>query len=193
MSFNPETKTISMHNKLVKWQTARKIKAELPKLQFLKNFSLFDPIAAKLWSELVEYVRLNGVDLIKQGDTISELENYADKVTEFQLFVVEHKGNDQAIAAKSKQLFETNEEGSFKDAVGIEFEPYQKLQQLLEAAAPVQLMLNTCNKLVESAVIDYKLEQEIKDYLSYKGYISLPEPASAPTLQVAEQAELIEA
>lgn len=196
MSYNSESKTISMHNKLVKWQTARKIQAELSKLYFLTNFQLFDTKAAQLRTELKQYVDTNFVNLggsSGMSETISTLENYADKVTEFQLFVAEHKGNDQAIAAKSIALFETDEDGSFKDAVGIEFEPYTKLQQLLEAVAPIQLFLNEVDCLTSVKTITFALEQEIKEYLDYKGYISLSNTVAAPTLQVADTADLIEA
>lgn len=196
MSYNSESKTISMHNKLVKWQTARKIQAELSKLYFLTNFQLFDTKAAQLHIELKQYVNTNFVNLGGSSgmpETVATLESYADKVTEFQLFVAEHKGNDQAIAAKSRALFETDEDGSFKDAVGIEFEPYAKLQQLLEAVAPIQLFLNEVDCLTSVKTITFALEQEIKEYLDFKGYISLSNTVSVPTLQVAEQAELIEA
>lgn len=200
MSYNSESKIISMHNKLVKWQTARKIQAELSKLKFLNNFGLFDRTASNLFCELSNYVssnylnlRSNGSTSIQMNETIDVLESYADKVTEFQLFVAEHKGNDQAIAAKSRALFETDEDGSFKDAVGIEFEPYAKLQQLLEAVAPIQLFLNEVDCLTSVKTITFALEQEIKEYLDFKGYISLSNTVSVPTLQVAEQADLIEA
>jgi hypothetical protein len=193
MSYNTDSKTISMHNKLVKWQTARRIQAEMPKLNFLLNFRLFDPVAAATYSELQDYVNLNYVNLKAEGDVIPTLENYADKITEFQLFVMAHPGNTEAIAAKSKALFDTNEDGSFKDAIGIEFEPFRKMQQLLEVVTPVQLLLNQVECLTSSYTISFDLEKEIKEYLTQKGYISLSNTVSAPTLQVAEPAELTEA
>ena len=194
MSYNPESKTISMHNKLVKWQTARRIRAELSKLQFLKNFGLFDTVATVTWQYLTAYVSENYIALnAGLGNTYSELESYADKVTEFQLFVAAHQGNSEAIAAKSRALFETDEDDSFKDAIGIEFEPYAKLQQLLEATSNVQLLLNEVECLTSVKTISFALEQEIKEYLNQKGYISLSNTASVPTLQVAETVDLIEA
>lgn len=194
MSFNPETKTISMHNKLVKWQTARKINQQLPKLKFLQNFGLFDQKASELYRELQQYVSLNYTVLKgAQPDSLVDLENYADKVTEFQLFVAEHTGNDQAIAAKSKTLFETNEEGSFKDAVGIEFEPYSKLQQLIEVSAPVELLLNQVDCLTSTKSIPFNLEVEIKEYLEFKAYISLSKTTPAPMPPVTETVEVMEA
>lgn len=192
MSFNPETKTISMHNKLVKWQTARKINQQLTKLKFLTNFGLFDTKASELYRELQGYVNSNYVVLKGDATMLADLETWADQVTEFQLFVAEHKDNPEAIAAKSAALFQTNEEGSFKDAIGIEFEPYQKLQQLMEAAAPVQLLLNEVDCLTSSNTIPFNLEQEIKEYLEHKGYLSLSKTVSAPPLPVADTAELME-
>ncbi|CAM6001125.1 unnamed protein product [Sphagnum balticum] len=152
--------------------------------------------ATELYEELKFYVNLNYVSLDNGHtfkETVATLENYADRVTEFQLFVAGHKGNDQAIAAKSRALFETNEEGSFKDAIGIELEPYNKLQQLLEAVAPIQLLLNQIDCLTNVKTISYQLEKEIKEYLNFKGYISLSNTAPAPTLPVAGTAELMEA
>jgi len=200
MSFNPETKTISMHNKLVKWQTARKIQQRLSSLQFLKNFGIFDPIASNTWQELVEYVRVNYKDLKgemanhKDGsgtELIQNLELFADKVTELQLFVTKNPGNLQAIAAKSKALFETNEENSFEDALGVELEIYEKLQMLLEVTEHVQPLLNQVNCLVEKREITHAVEQEIREYLDLKGYICIP--AQQPVPQVADPGVIIEA
>lgn len=196
MSYNPESKTISMHNKLVKWQTARKLDAGLKGLDFLENFGLFDRKATELYRELKTYTATNYISLLSDRqyvETVATLETYADKVTEFQLFVIEHQGNNEAIVAKSKALFETDEDGSFKDAVGIEFEPYAKLQQLLEATSSVQLLLNQVECLTSVKTIPFDLEKEIKEYLTQKGYLSLSNTVPAPTLQVADTADLIEA
>ncbi len=200
MSFNPETKTISMHNKLVKWQTARKIQQMLPSLQFLKNFGLFDHEATVMWNELVEYVRVNYKDLKaamadhkdpgSSATLIQNLETFADQVTELQLFVTKHPGDYQAIAAKSKALFETNEENSFEDALGVELEIYDKALLLVEQSQGIQALLNQVNCLVNKYEITHAVEQEIREYLDLKGYICITVPSPIP--QVEDQIELNE-
>lgn len=201
-SFNPQTNTISMHNKLVKWQTARKINEILPKLNFLTNFKLFDAQASTLYSELKSYRDANFMDLTaamhdhKQNGSATEviegLKTFADKLTEFQLFVAKHPGNIQGIAAMSKALFETNEDNSFEDALGIEMEVYEKLLLLIEHTQPVQILLNKVTSLVSTSTIDYALEQEIKEYLEYKGYISLTNPTSSVPTSPVQNDEIME-
>lgn len=201
---NPETDTITMHNQLVKWQTARKINDALPKLKFLQNFGIFDPQAKAMYLELVGYVDLNYVDLKaglhnhKSGknaaqEVIDSLSTHADKITELQLFVKSHPGNYQAIAAMSKALFDTDEDGSFKDALGIEIDIYEKLLTLLEFTKQVQVLLNSIGNLSVTSGITYELEREIKEYLAYKEYVSVTQPTAAEASLQPEIAETIEA
>lgn len=189
MSYNPETKTISMHNQLVKWQTARLINEALGKLQFLTNFSLFDSQANSLYKTLKDYVATNYVKISGAEEQIQNLITYANQVTTFQLFVAAHPDDAEAIAAKSKALFDTDENGSFANAVGIEMEPYQWLQELLEHSSEVRTLLNQVSCLTNNQTISYELEQEIKEYLNFKGYISLTKTVQSQPLPVTDEAE----
>lgn len=200
MSFNPDTKTISMHNRLVKWQTARKIEQYLPALQFLKNFNLFDQKAAETWEALVAYKIQWGRDLkgemanTKDGsgtELVENLKTFADKVTELQLFVTRHPGDYQAIAAKSKALFETNEDNSFEDALGVEIEIYEKLLELVDLVKPVQVLLNHVDCLTNVRTITYEVEKEIREYLDLKGYICMTVPPPMPQVESAELNEAV--
>lgn len=195
MNYNAETQTISMHNKLVKWQTARKIHAVLGQLHFLQNFGLFDAQARIMYNELVSYMNANYTDLSRFGDLTTELSEYADKVTNLQLFIASHPNDPQAIAAMSKALFDPENESTdtFKGAIGIDLEVYEKLTTLLEHTKDVALLLNHVDVLLSSDNIPYNLEREIKEFLDYKGYISISKPtASVPTPPVTELAELKE-
>lgn len=194
MNFNPETKAISMHNKLVKWQTARKINDLLPKIAFLQRFGLFDDMAYTMYRTLVDYRNIHYVNLSKiDGEMLENLQSYTDKVTELQLFISQHPGNSEAIAAMSKALFDTDEEGSFKEAVGVELEIYQVLTTLLEHTKPIAVLFNQMAILThENNPITWELEQEIKDYIQHKGYLSIEKKTvQQPTTQAAEP-ELIE-
>lgn len=195
MSFNPETKTISMHNRLVKWQTARKVKEILSRLQFLKNFTVFDHIATARFNFLCEYVAKNDLNLKaymtenKSGkeaaeEVIGNLESFADKITDLQVFISRHPEDGKAIGAKCKALFETDEDSAFEGALGVELDIYQNALELDEYVKDIQLLLNQVDVLRSIRDIPYKLEQEIRDYLSYKQYTNLPVPQA--TLQPEE-------
>jgi hypothetical protein len=184
MSFNPETKTISMHNRLVKWQTARKVKAILTRLQFLKNFTIFDSEATSAFNTLCSYVASYDLNLkaymtesktSKEAaeEVVGNLESFADKITDLQLFIAKHPEDGKAIGAKCKALFETDEDSAFEGALGVEIEVYQKAVELDECTQEIQLLLNQVDALRSIKDIPYALEQEIRGYLAHKQYISL--------------------
>jgi hypothetical protein len=194
MNFNPETSTISMHNKLVKWQTARKLNDMLPKIAFLQRFGLFDDVAYEMYRQLIDYRNTHYVNLSKiDGEMLDNLQTYTDKVTELQLFISKHPGDSQAIAAMSKALFDTDEDGSFKEAVGVDLEVYENLLTLLEHTKPIATLFNEMAILThDNRPIVFELEQEIKGYLQQKGYIALIKPTVQQPMTQAVEADLIE-
>jgi len=198
MSFNPETKTISMHNRLVKWQTARKVKAILSRLQFLKNFTVFDSEATIRFNSLCQYVASYDLNLkaymtesktSKEAaeEVVGNLESFADKITDLQLFIANHPEDAKAIGAKCKALFETDEDSAFEGALGVEIEVYQKAVELDGITKDVQLLLNQVDCLRSVKDIPYALEQEIRGYLTHKQYISLSVTQVASTEETVTQ------
>ena len=189
MSFNPETKTITMANELIKWQTARLIQEKLSNRSFLKHFSIFDPTIHELYKELTDYRANNYTIISDKGDA---LEQYADKLTEFQMFVEEHSDKPDAVLAKSKALFETSDENSFQNAIGIDIEIYKKLLLLVEHTKDICVILDDLDVFHNhSFTPNLEMEQEIKRFLKYKNY--QPLTLSAPTLPVTEELETMEA
>lgn len=154
--YDHSTKTIGMHNKIVNTQTARKISEVSKKLDFLDYFKPFNSTIYQIWMELKEYKRIH----LSTSTNAKEMEDYADKVIELQLFIDDHKDDPQAIAMKSKEIFDF----SFEGAVGVDLPVYRKLETVLEYAEPIHLLMNAI-KLYDMTP---ELEQEIREVLRNK-------------------------
>jgi hypothetical protein len=154
--YDKSTKTIGMHNRVVQVQTARKITAQLPKLKFLENFEDFNSQMHGLLEEVKSYA-------VKYGSTYAmngEIDAYADKVVELQLFIEEHREDPEAIAIKSMEIFDTEFEG----AVGIDLPVYRQLETLLEYVEPIHVLMNAMN--LED--MSFALESEVREILRNK-------------------------
>lgn len=180
LSIHPDTRTITMHNKLVNWHTGRKIHEVLPRMQFLENFGRFNPEIQRLYDGLKTYKEENFKEV--KGSTkfgcndemLTELNQYADKVASLQLYIHKHPGNTDAIAAQAKSLFETPEgEETFDNALGVDIEIYTTLEKILEFIEPLENILNYISPLIKRGEnIPDTLEIEIREIMRNKGIIS---------------------
>lgn len=175
LSINSETKHIFMHSKLVNWHTGRKIHAELSRMAFLANFRIFNSSVCDQYEQLVKFHKehynvLNPKFFGGDAGLETELNNYADKVINLQLYIEEHKGNAEAIAARARDLFEIPQgEDTFEQATGLNLPVYQLLQEVLEFVRPLEHILNYINVLTKAGSnIPYDLEVEIREILASK-------------------------
>jgi transposase-like protein len=173
--FNIKDNKLSMHSSLVKWNTGRIISKHLYSLRFLVNFECFNKEMFDMYNEVYEYhhnvfsTPLNSTPHKGYGmnrDTFDEFVVMADRMTELQLFIEDNSDDAEAIAAKSKNLFNTE----VGEVAGIEMDMYKKLTTLLDYAESISTLLNSLQPLyTKGAHISEELETEIKAYLTLKG------------------------
>lgn len=171
LSINPKTKTIAMHSKLVEWHTGRKISEVVSRMKFLENFGIFNAEIFRTYQDIKAFWRQNyNPESIKDLEMIPELNSYADKVISLQLYIEEHPGNSEAIAAQCKALFEMGpEDETFVGSVGINMPVYKNLQKLLDYIQPLEHIFNYIGPLVESGKgISPELEYEIREIMKNK-------------------------
>ena len=144
---------ITMSTRLIRWNTARKIKESLHKLNFLGQ-DLDNPEIqekVKVYRKLYDYVRLhynelgtvNTVDSSQFGEAMQSITSHLDKVEFFQRFVAE--GNStEAIASVAKELWSNQE---IQDGCAIDLDLIKELEELLEWAEPVSSLLNLIPEL----------------------------------------------
>lgn len=172
-----KNKVITMSNALIKWNTGRYVHKNMNKLAFLNNFSLFDTEKAVQYQTLVRYcatyyrsieeltdaTKYKAVQKEEYDDMISHL----DQVMELQLFVREHAGESEAIAARVREMYGT--QADIHDGAALDTNIYDMLQALLEYAEPIQVMFNEmpvlCNK---GWLINEGLEGEIRNFIKTK-------------------------
>lgn len=138
-----ENNTFTMSSILIKWNTARQIKAELYKLNFLWNYP-FSSEKRETFRKLVEYVKVNYREMAGFEDrniapqAIQDLESHLDKVQQFQMFVQENK-NPEDISKLAQEMWGTP---TIQDACAIDMELYTEFKSLLEWAQPISTMFN---------------------------------------------------
>ena len=170
-----KNKTITMSNALVRWNTARLMKARIDELQFLKGFAGIDPqrhakylevrdYVNKWWREITFGTKTLGADDTTTGQLIAHL----DKVTEFQLFVRSHPDEPEAIAQLAQELFNPQPGVEIQDGRSIDTTLYDIFTELLDWAQPVQIMLNMVYPLINSDSISEEQENEIRNYFRYR-------------------------
>ena len=161
-----------MHNLFTKWYTGKLINDQLVGYKFLANFSAFNQEIADKYAELNTYEVTNYKDMGSyyksnllgcNDEAFSAITTFAEKVMTLQLAVVNKQDN---ITELSTTLF--NEE--FTDAYAIDVDMYNKLQEVIEYAKPLQGILSYMPILTSTTPIKYELESEIKEIMRNKGY-----------------------
>lgn len=168
-------KTITMSNALVRWNTARKMKAEFDKISFLLGMENIAPhkyaqcvkvkdYIGKYWRHLdFKYTTL-GADETTTGQLIT----YLDRVTEFQLFVRENLDNTEAISHFAKELFNPAPGVEIADGKALDTEIYDVFKELLEWSEPVSLLMNLVTQQGNHTEYSEQEEYEIRNYFHYR-------------------------
>ena len=157
-------KTITVDEILISYNTARLLSDCLKQLAFMKGFEGVDPDTFETYKEVTEYYRFHSTD-VSNGSVRTSINEYLDKLVEFQLFVKEVEGNKKLVAAKSQELFGSKE---FVNSTVIDEEIYDKYNSLLTYAEPVQVLLNAVKPLVDGETLSEDLEREVKEYINHK-------------------------
>jgi hypothetical protein len=182
-----KTKTITMSNALIRWNTARYIHEQLPKLRFLANFKPFHEEYSNLYNSMKnyceQYYREVGEYTGKYKELVKveydDMIRHLDKVTELQVFVREHPEDSQAIANLVRELFGTGLENTVTDGCGIDMNIRDIIHKLLDYAEPIQVMLNQIpiltgeydqdeTVLQKHYTFTEELETEIRNYIEFK-------------------------
>lgn len=182
-------KTLTMSNALIRWNTARLMHRELPKLRFLKGFGALSPHMTQ------EFMRING--FVKQyyrdmdsytdkffGNSSAEynqLIGYLDKVFEFQMFVQKNPDDAEAIRELAVKWFKPKEGVELEGALAVDTAIYEVYLELLDKTEPIQAMLNAIPALtfpdsnvvigatpVSNTKMTPELEQEVRFYCEAK-------------------------
>lgn len=184
-----KNKTLTMSSALIRWNTARLIHQELPKLQFLRNFGRFHPryrawfieldsYATQWYRELKDHTKDDKYYGLKQG-AYDDLVRHMEKVTQFQLFVRDNPSEESKIAELAREMF--NPKTEITDGLAIEIGMYDKLKELLDFAQPISILLNEVGRLKGSTdFISEELEHEIKAYIELKGVSLTTEVLTQP-------------
>jgi hypothetical protein len=177
--FEVKNKTITMSNKLIKWNTARLIHQSMDQLKFMAGFQRFNEEQYKNYILLRNYHdshyrevgnhagRIKDIGQAEYGDMISHM----DSVSELQIFVANNPDDHEAIAKMVKGLFGAGTEEQINDGCAIDMNVRALLLKLLDYVEPIQLMLNQMPLLTEWDSTDHiseELEMEIRNYLQYK-------------------------
>ncbi|HEY9662753.1 MAG TPA: hypothetical protein V6C65_30235, partial [Allocoleopsis sp.] len=143
-----QNKTITMSNRLIKWNTARLIRQGLEKCAFLYNFP-FNQEFADLYEELCNYVNMYYREIEKPistnkihnlPDTVyNDMIEHLDKVYTFQSFVQNAPRDREGIAAMANQMFNNPE---LRSGMAVEPEMMSKLQEVTEFALACGKLLN---------------------------------------------------
>lgn len=175
---NTKTKTITMSNALIRWNTARYIHDQLPKLSFLTNFKVFNEEYSNLFHSMQDYCNKYYREVDDYAGKYKEIQReeyddmirHLDKVTELQIFVRDHPTDTQAIANLVKESFGTGIENAVTDGCGIDINIRDIIHKLLDYAEPIQVMLNQMPVLTQKngTTIIEELEAEIRNYIAFK-------------------------
>lgn len=170
-------KTITMSNRLIKWNTARLIRERLAECKFLSNFP-FNPSFQEMYQELELYVARNYVDINTHQpvqefykSTYEDMIAHLDKVLQFQQFIALGSAEEGAIAALANELFGNRE---LRDGMAADNSILALMDELIEySKACGVLPLHLPALTTRNAIITAELEQELRAYLDFKGVLSV--------------------
>jgi hypothetical protein len=173
-----ENNNKTMNSKLVKWNTARAINAEIHNFNFLESYKLFDTDIHDLYKKLKKYTYDNftTIDTDKFGSMdndgnsyIDLVEKNLDAVTELQLFVRENDGDAEAITSKLQTMLNVKDVDPTDRYIGIDLEIYDELQELKTYVDPLKSLFNAVSPLcIQEEIISDDLEISIREYISLK-------------------------
>jgi len=159
-----KNKLITVDSTLIAYNTARLINKKFHELEFMRNYDGIDNEVSEKYKEVNQYY--NDHKYSSSHNIRGDIDNFLDKLVEFQLFVQEVDGNKDMISKKSMELFGTKE---FNNSVVIDMPIYEKYKNLLSYAGPIKVLLNEVNNLTNrNGIVNEELEREIKNYIAYK-------------------------
>lgn len=144
---------VTMSTRLIRWNTARKLKERLHELNFLVNLPS-TPATDKYketYRKLSDYVKAHYNDLttldfcnpLQHSDAMADVVSHLDRVESFQRFVAE--GNSaEDIAALASHLWG---KADLQDGCSVDLDLLQEYEDILDWASPVQTLLNMVPKL----------------------------------------------
>lgn len=164
--------TITMSNALIKWNTARMIHKHLDSFKFLNNFEVFNDEITKKYNVLYKYCNtyFREIKDYVGPEELQDLEAHCDAVTEFQLFVRNHKDNTEAIAKRAIEFFGNDAAAmGITNGAGVDINMWEILQEVLEYTEPIKGLLNEMPVLHRSSnTISNDLEEEIRSFINWK-------------------------
>jgi hypothetical protein len=170
-----KSKTITMSNALVRWNTARIIAEKLPQLKFLNNFKQLSVEKALKYERLKGYVdkywrpiSVNKDVMGADDGTTKAVISHLDKVTQFQLFVRQNPTDTESIAGLAQQLFNPQPGVEIENGCAIDTEVYDLYTELLEWSEPVHTLMNLVSPLVGGGYLTNEQEMEIRHYFKYR-------------------------
>ena len=160
---------ISMDNRLVRWNTARVISAQLDNLQFFKNYELVNKELYDVYKHLRSYVSNNysGNARIAHGsDLYTSLTTHLDNMIDFQLMV---ESADKSIDL-GKEATERFQNAHVRSAQSVDSEEIARLNLLLEYSKSIRLLFNSLVPLTdETKTVSMEFTREIDEILMNKG------------------------
>ena len=170
-----------MANKLVKWNTGRKINAFLPQIEFLSGYRPIHQEVYDIYKHLKSYSIANYNDVpsrygFDQGG-FDEWIVYLDNVTQFQKFVRDNENSaEDDISKMAVQLFGNS---NIVGAVGMEILEIDRLLMLVEYAENIRHLFNYLLPLTEphSSPMSVETEAFVKEIIDLirKGKVTLQE------------------
>ncbi len=188
----------TMSAELVEWTTAKYIREKLDELKFMRNYKLFNQEISELYKEVKDYsIKFYNdnystfTSKYPSGkEFIEGVLDYTSKVTEFQLFVRDHKDDAKAIQLESQRLFGID---SVEEAVGYNLDMYDKMQILLNYAEPVKALLNHVGLLtdIKNPEVPVDTETMIKEVIVAKGLETFTVPKKVIVIEPEEVIEVV--
>lgn len=174
-----KNKTITMSNRLIKWNTARLIKTKLDPARFLSNFSALNPAYTEMYRRLREYVEDNYRDIssIKNdvygmdAQTYDDLLTHMDNVHKFQTIVAKGMASPEEMARIAQDLFGNRE---LKDGMAVDPEMMALLEDVLEysvACGPLFNYIPIFTAHPSNSSVPEDLEREVRIILDNKGIL----------------------
>lgn len=160
---------ISIMGKIKEYNTAKLFNHVVESIDFkyLSLFEMVDIEAFEAYSELCVFVKGNGYghSLSNRTANAEDVNSYLTSLAKFQLFLIENEGNVEAIAEKSKELFNTSEIDNC-DALNLEY--YAKFKALEDYIENMKALLAPYSNALSG--YNFKFSDEaIREYIQLKG------------------------
>jgi hypothetical protein len=134
--------TLTMSNKLIRWNTARQLKEKMHLLDFMHNVPGIAQDYRDKYNVLTTYVKANWVEISKYSQdqqAFTDMVTHLDKVQQFQL-LVKSGANSEEIALVAKELWNSDQ---VHDGCSVDYSLLEILEELLDWSKPVRDMFNS--------------------------------------------------